>query len=291
MLDLGRLFQEYNVYYEESKKGWLNTQCPHCADHGSHGGFNPQSEVFNCYRCGRHNFEYTLFLILGIPRYSISEVLAHYQTHRILHRNLPKDRARIAQVELPGEPLKKIHKRYLRGRGFNPRAIAEKFKLQGTGPDGEYRYRIIVPIFYRGNLVSFQGRSMLEYEKNKYLTASNEESVIPAKETLFNVDTCTRDSVVVCEGPFDVMRLGDGVVGVLGIQMTRQQEELLYTRFKKVVFLFDPEYEAQKRAERYGAKLASLGLDIDIVDLELDHDPGDLSETEVGFVRRELALV
>jgi DNA primase len=115
--------------------------------------------------------------------------------------------------------------------------------------------------------------------------------VIPAKETLFNVDTCTRDSVVVCEGPFDVMRLGDGVVGVLGIQMTRQQEELLYTRFKKVVFLFDPEYEAQKRAEKYGASLATLGLEVDIVDLELDHDPGDLTEDEVQYVRQELALV
>lgn len=291
MLDLARLFQDYNVYYEESKSGWLNTQCPHCTDSGSHGGFNPQSETFNCWRCGTHNFEYTLFQILGIPKYSLSEVLAHYQTRRILSRNLPKDRARLAQVELPGESLKKLHREYLRGRGFNPRAIESKYKLLGTGPDGKYRYRIIIPIVYRGKVVSFQGRSILEKEKIRYLTASDEESVVPAKETLFNIDSCYGDSVVVCEGPFDVMRLGDGVVGVLGIQMTKQQEELLYTRFKKVAFLFDPEYDAQKRAEKYGASLASLGLDVDIVDLKLDHDPGDLSEDEVDFVRKELALV
>lgn len=291
MLDLARLFQDYNVYYEESKNGWVNTQCPHCADSGTHGGFNPQVEVFNCYRCGTHNFEYTLFQILGIPKYSIAEVLVHYQTRRISPRNLPKARSQLAQVELPGEPLKKLHRTYLKGRGFNPRAIERKYGLLGTGPNGLYRYRIIIPIVYHGKVVSFQGRTVLKNEKIRYLTATNEESVIPAKETLFNIDSCYGDSVVVCEGPFDVMRLGDGVVGVLGIQMTKQQEELLYTRFKKVTFLFDPEYDAQKRAEKYGSSLASLGLDVDIVDLELDHDPGDFSEDEVSFVRKELALV
>lgn len=288
MIDLQRLFDDYSVHYDFSGKGWINVQCPHCNDNGTHGGLNPHFEVFNCWKCGSHNFEYSLLLILGIPKYSLSDVLSHYKTRRVQPVDLPTEAPRIAQVALPGESLKKIHRRYLRGRGFNPREIEDKYKLLGTGPIGKYRYRIIIPIFYHGKVVSFQGRSIIEEAKVRYLTAEDSESVIPAKETLFNIDSCIYSEAVICEGPFDVIRLGDGVVGVLGIQMTKQQQELLYTRFKKVTFLFDPEYEAQKRAEKYGSNLASLGMDVEIADLELDHDPGDLTEEEVQYVRKEL---
>ena len=290
MIDLVRLFEDYNVDYNPPKKGWVNTQCPHCVDSGKHGGFNANFGVFNCYKCGTHNFEYSLMLVLGIPRYSLEDLLVHYKTRKMAIKNTPKEGGRIAQVELPGDSLKRIHRTYLKSRGFNPRALSEKYKLQGTGPLGNYRYRIIIPIFYRGKVVSFQGRSVLENCEVRYLTADDSESVIPAKDNLFNIDSCLYNKVVICEGPFDVMRLGDGVVGILGIQMTAQQRELLFTRFKKAIFLFDPEYEAQKRAESYGSSLASLGMDIEIADLELDHDPGDLTEDEVKFVRKELEL-
>jgi hypothetical protein len=62
--------------------------------------------------------------------------------------------------------------------------------------------------------------------------------------------------------------------------------------FRRVLFLFDSEPEAQARAGRYAADLAALGRSVSVVDLELSgkRDMADLSEEEARAVRRELCI-
>ena len=72
--------------------------------------------------------------------------------------------------------------------------------------------------------------------------------------------------------------------------MSEEQIILLANRFKKVIFLFDNEKEAQDRAKKYGERLAGIGVEVEIFNPEFEHDPGDYNEEEESFVKKELCL-
>jgi len=291
LIDIVRILDEYGIDHTPIVRGWVNTRCPYCGDRSNHGGFTVSGSVFNCWKCGRHNIEYTLRRILDVSSDSLQDIIERYQTRSSLLNTQNRRKASKESIKLPGGRLEKVHQRYLFNRGFDPFYLEKKYKLQGTGPVGDWKFRIIIPIFYKGNLVSFQGRSILDNNSiSRYKTLEVEDSVISAKDVLFNIDSCISNKIVITEGPFDAMRLGDGVACTLGTEMTTQQIELIAYRFSKAIFLFDPETKAQHRAEKQGSDLAALGLEVDIADLELDHDPGDLTEDEVIYVRKELKL-
>jgi hypothetical protein len=65
----------------------------------------------------------------------------------------------------------------------------------------------------------------------------------------------------------------------------------LAKRYKKVIFLFDNEKQAQDRAKKYGSELSSLGVEVEIFNPEFEHDPGDYTLEEESAVRRELCLL
>lgn len=287
MIDLLRLLESHSIEYRIVSKDWVNVCCPFCGDTNYHLGIPLTGRVANCFRCGPHNFEYTIKSILGINNTLLDEILDKYRSRKIILEKEKKETA--TSVELPGDDLAPLHKEYLRKRGFDPNFLKEKYNLKGVGPIGDWKFRIIIPIYYNKEVVSYQGRAVKD-GMVRYKTASNEESIIPAKSILYNLDNCSKESAVIVEGAFDVMRLGDGVIGTLGTGMTTAQIELLSTRFNKVIFFFDPEIEAQKRAEKFGSLLAGLGIDVDIFDSELEHDPGSLTEEEIALVKRELKL-
>ena len=196
----------------------------------------------------------------------------------------------VNSVKLPGGALKKIHIKYLKERGFDPEYLVKKYKLQGTTwLDFGWEYRIIIPIIVNGVVVAFQGRTVID-DKIRYKTSKNEESIIPAKNILYNMDNCKGRYAVIVEGAFDAMRIGDGVVATLGTGMTQAQKELIYEKYDEVTFLFDPVYEAQKRAEEHGNDLAALGVTVNICNMEWEHDPGSLTEEEIKKVRNLLKI-
>jgi len=286
MLDYVSLFNDYNIDYEISQK-WVNVQCPHCLDKGKHGGFNINGEYYNCFRCGGHDRNYTLRKLLNVSSGTLEALIEQYSG---INTVTEKQYVPAESVKLPGGALKKIHIKYLKERGFDPEYLVEKYKLQGTTwLDFGWEYRIIIPIIVNGVVVAFQGRTVID-DKIRYKTSKNEESVIPAKNTLYNMDNCKGRYAIIVEGPFDAMRVGDGAVATLGTGMTQAQKELICEKYDEVTFLFDPEYEAQKRAEKHGNDLAVLGVTVNICNMEWEHDPGSLTEEEVKKVRNMLNL-
>lgn len=288
MLDLVSLFNDFHIDYEISQK-WINVQCPHCLDKGKHGGFNINGEYYNCFRCGGHDRNYTLRKLLNVSRSTFATIAEQYSGKNSFIAK-KADFIPVDSVKLPGGALKKIHIKYLKERGFDYKYLVNKYKLQGTTwLDFGWEYRIIIPIIVNGVVVAFQGRTVID-DKIRYKTSKNEESIIPAKNTLYNMDNCKGRYAVIVEGAFDAMRIGDGVVATLGTGMTQAQKELIYEKYDEVTFLFDPEYEAQKRAEEHGNDLAALGVTVNICNMEWEHDPGSLTEEEIKKVRNLLKI-
>ncbi len=110
------------------------------------------------------------------------------------------------------------------------------------------------------------------------------------KHVLFNEQFVKGNSIGVCEGIFDAIRLGDGFVALLGTKFTEAQVNKLL-KYDQIFIVFDPEKEAQKHAVELANKLASLGKEVTVIDTELDHDPGDMTSHEVKMLRKALGFV
>lgn len=290
MIDIQAIFDIYHIpYVTDVSRGWINTACPFCGDEKFHLGFNPVGEYAHCWKCGGHSLKNGLKAVLNVDTYTVNELLHKYSS-RVLVFNKMNNKAALQQsITLPGGPLQEMHKKYLRHRNFDPDYLEMKYKLRGTDYTGEWKFRIIIPIIYNNVVVSFQGRA-IKSSMLRYKTLSVEQSLMNPKSVLYNLDNCTQDRVVVVEGPFDVMRLGDNVCGTLGTSMTREQILLLKDRFKEVLFLFDSEKEAQQRAKKQAEQVASYGIEAYVVDMEWSHDPGALTPEEVSIVKRALHL-
>jgi len=289
MFDARAFLRDNGVpYFEEGENvspGWVAIRCPLCSDHSNHGGFNLSGGYYSCWKCGGHPVEEVIVSLLHISWTQAESIIRDYSAATLVHSILNKKKEpRSSSVSLPGESLEKYHRKYLISRGFDPDYIERKYQVRGTGLAGEYRLRIIIPIIFHGQVVSFTSRDITEKQKIRYKTLSVERSVMNPKYVLYNLDNCKKDWVAVVEGPFDVWRMGDNFVAGLGTQLTDQQLRLL-TTYKKVVFLFDSEPDAQKRAEKYASAIGSLGVHTHVVDLETDKDPAKLPDHIVREVR------
>lgn len=305
-IDFKRIFNDARIPIRtDVNKFWVNCNCPWCvnpADTHFNGGFNYISPRYSCWRCGSHNYYDTLSKLLNIPINQISQFIKDYT-----YISSEKEIKRIAQAEylnLPGFPLNEQEKQYLINRGYNINYLINKFHIRGGGITGEWSYRIILPIYYKRVLVSWTGRTILSKEELKqykamgidiprYKNLDIENSVIAAKDIFFNLDNSTEDSVILVEGPFDVMKMGTQTICSLGTSTTREQELFLKTRYKNIFICFDNESSAQLKAKKLGMNLASIGLNVEVVNICEPfgkNDPGELSYNEVMEIKKELGF-
>ena len=308
-IDFVSLCRDYGIKYKQEVEGWTNVTCPYHpnGDRGFKGGFNTAGGFYHCWACGSHNIIKVLHDIADIPYREVDKILDQYSGTVSIREKLNKKKSLVHHLKLPIDTLDSRCKRYITTRNFDPDYIAEKYKVVGMTLTGEWAGRLIIPIFYKGKLVSWQGRSLLskrkcaEMEILRYKILGIEQSVVDPKSILYNIDNCKNDYIVIMEGAFDVWRWGNNAVGTLGTSTTNEQKALMIG-YKRIIILFDPEKEAQERAHKLANDLTagfySNGdwfsppdkIKIDIVDTELGRDPGDMNEKEIMTLKKELRV-
>ena len=274
--------------------GWIQTHCPFCEEHQNfHLGWSVESEVFNCWSCGRLKFYDVLVALTGFQREELKHVLASYRRRsRTVHtERTEKKRGRVREVDFPTGTgrMKAVHKAYLRSRDYSPRKLSRIWGLLGTDIVGDYACRIIAPITYKGRVVSYQGRDYSGKAKLRYKACRADHEARRHKDCLYGYDQAKEKSrsVVVVEGITDVWRLGAGAVATFGIAFTRQQVTLL-GEFEKVSIWFDPEREAQHQAERLGHHLSAIGKEVQLLTLDEYEDPAKVPQEEAEEIMEEL---
>jgi len=289
--DVVAFLQDHGIPYDlRVNRGWANVQCPHCSDGSKNGGWNISQGYYHCWRCGGHEAVFTVSRILRVNQVDAEKALSPYEGRTAILESLNRVASK-TKIDFPFGPLTKMERKYLKGRGFDPKHLQEKYGVASGGIVGPWAYRIIIPFFVNKKVMSYQGRDITGTSKIRYKNLAIEQSVQNLKHLIYNIDNCTGPIAHVMEGVTDVWRFGDGFVSTQGTSMDAAQIKLLARRFRKVVFLFDPEVEAQQKARRYASSLAVLGVEAEIVDLELDHDPGDCSDEEVESIKRELGFL
>ena len=269
--------------HRHTRQGWINFDCPWCGPGSGrfHMGYHKQFGYLNCWRCGRH------------PTIDTFAAILHKTTHEtaLLLRTVPREAVAPTTIQpkklrLPGllGPLKSRHINYLKRRGFNPAKLTKLWDLQGlTVSTGGLSWRIFIPNFRHGQIVSWAARATYNSTTKRYLAAKAEEEAFPAKHWLYGLDYC-RHAIIVCEGPTDVWRIGPGAVATMGAAVSTEQIELM-SRYPVRVVCFDNDAPGQYKAEELVRTLTAFPGQTYNVTLDAE-DAGAADEDEIQTLRR-----
>lgn len=141
-------------------------------------------------------------------------------------------------TNVPAELLAAIE--YVHRRNIN----LGKYKFYWT-PEEAYNLhrRIIIPFYYRGNIIGYTSRAIADGIKPKYWSSH------PA-DFVFNLDNQKPDSkfVIVCEGPFDAMSI-DGVA-LNGSEISDIQVDQIDRLQREVIVVPDTDKAGRKLIDR-----------------------------------------
>ena len=281
---------------------------PFCEGHGYHGGVNLTHKMFSCWQCAESASPPRLIRqILNCSWAKAYNVVREYSSRGATVPSwAPANRKRSQRpVHLPtlAGPLSGPGGHYLQSRGFNSGAVEAKYGIKETGPLGKYKFRLIIPIYFQKELVSFTSRDYTGKGEPKYKAQPIKEAMIPVKDCLYNIDS-VKDKLLIVEGPADVWRMGDGAVALFGTSCSAGQQEIIYRwwmsqlqtfhkarcfrpkkKKKKVVILLDP--KTKKAADKLYYAITSFIRDIKIVELA-GQDPAELTQQEAMNLKLQL---
>ena len=214
----------------------LRIHCPFCIDRAGtedtkhHLHINLSKEVCHCFRC---DYSGTwIGLVIDVTGKSYAQALGELYKVPSPSRFDSIDsiwtakaiKKAIRQVELPGDflPLHESCKmglvinaiRYLSNRGFR----RKQWEQHGLGIAESIGVRVIIPVEDR----YWQARALYPFQEPKYVNPD-----IELGDVLFNsIALKLYDEVVICEGAFSAIAVGDNAVALLGknandMQMSR----------------------------------------------------------------------
>jgi DNA primase len=291
-LDIESFFSEHDI--ETSNRGknvgkdWIGIDCPFCGGSGFHGGVNRDHKGFSCWQCGETADPIKLVReLLDMQTHEAIRALEPFASNRPVKKEVKQHKAtgKVNRIIVPGYTLTDVGKNYLINRNFNPDMVVRDFYVQETGPAGDYKYRIMIPVIMNKQIVTFQGRDYTGKQEQRYKALPNERSIVPIKESVYNIDTVD-DKVLILEGPTDVWRMGAGSICLCGVKYSQAQINALMNRgIKKAVVMFDA--AASREADLLAIQLTSFIDDVKILFLD-SGDPADLSYEEAMNLKRDI---
>lgn len=295
-MSLRKMFLEYletfcDAEVEGSEVQLKDIVCPFCGEHRS-GDLRFYVNIHTlkgiCFHCGV-GFTNPLSFVQAM------EVVDRAGAKRILfEQDEPFAKPELQQVQeaktipFPPNAIPALNhpmaKNYLFSRGIGS-SLIDHFNIHYCPVDFTYQgediyvnKRVIMPIYdIDGGLISWQGRDVTGFKKNKYFFPKGFSS----GDYLYNIHNIAGDTVILCEGVFDVFGwVRSGIwpaVASFGKKMSDKQIRMLcWKRVKRLYIGWDGSAlgDSYKLAER----LRHL-FDVRIVDLgEFDADELNRSE-------------
>lgn len=313
-MDIERFYQDYSIRrgYEGEKhfrKGWVNAPCPFCVGNpGNHLGFNLAKNYFKCWRCGHKSHEKVIIKLLGIDYRAAKKIVRSYQGKSYtkpaeikvtkLKFKFPADMAPIIK-----NPAAMAYMR--KERGFTKQDIHwlfKRYQLQATGDIGffEYQekemdlsYRIIAPILYDGEVVSWQSRDITDTAFLPYITCPAVVETKEHKTVLYNAPDPSKFKIIIlCEGIMDVWKValaGFPATCCFGVEYTYEQLKLLL-RYDKVLIFFDPDPAGKVHAKTLIKQMIFAGKDAEIIKHSYNKDPGDMNKLRIRKILKPLMI-
>lgn len=276
-------------YWTDGKNvtlGWVNIKCPFCNDHSNHMGIDPDTLMYSCWRCRESgHFTWLVHKLTGIQiefiRHMIDEGSAGFkkdfaaQIEDMCQPKRRKEKSDDQDVKFPDAchiideyTDSRLLDYYLERRDIKLQTLIDNYCLICEA--GYHKMRIIIPIFFDGELVSWQAADMTGRAKEKYTMCPD----IDVNNYLYKYEEI--DTIMVpVEGILDQWRMGKGTVCTFGTSLTDRQKVLIKDKnLEALIFAWDGEaYNyARKMAEEMAPYIDAVG----IARLPWGADPDDL---------------
>jgi len=300
-MNVEKLLSDYNIPFvaeghQHVTEGWVNIHCPFCpGQQNYHLGISEDGTAAHCWRCGRHPITKVLSTALNVSPAQAKAILKNYRAGS-KRRKIADAKVSIRPTKLPKPTynnLTKISKEYLVNRAYNPEYLEREWGLVSTGPvsylDGiDYGNRIIAPVYWNGEMVSFQGRDVTGKADIKYLTCPKKREQIHHKNILYckQEELVNSSAVIIVEGITDVWRLGPKAAATFGIEFKMEQVLQLKNLNDRFFIVFDNDRQAQTQAKKLATKLRALRKSVYIK--TVGTDPGDMGQDDADHLVREL---
>lgn len=291
-VNIEQLLDDYQIEYRSSGKNigtdFIGVTCCSCGNE-THGGITPDGRLQLCWVCGaKIGIVKFIASTLSIPYSKAKDIVNPYFSKYHSSPNLQIQE--VPKIILPGSPkLGPLCISYLKDRGFDPFLLQAQYNLHDGGQTGDYKYRVIIPIYFKGELVTFVARALSTEIKLRYKNLSKIKSKIPVGGILYGGEDID-DECFLVEGIFDKFVMGSNCVATLGTVVTDIQIKLL-CKLKRCVILFDNSKAARAKAGELKSILSFCGVETEIATLP-DHvsDPGKLTSKEAMVIRRRYLL-
>jgi hypothetical protein len=313
-MDIEKLFQDYSVRtadkgHKHNRDGWINVCCPFCSgDPGYHLGYNIQHNYCVCWRCGHIPVPKAISGILGISYKKAKNLIKGYKGGYGIGNRLKREiKAKKRAFKLPSNvsPLtdNSVARNYMQERGFSKwdiNKLCNDFGLMRTGATCVFKmngklvnlkFRIFAPIYYKGEMISWQTRDISNNSALKYITCPKESEKRDHKSVIYMHKDAEYaafpDYIVLCEGIFDVWKvhLSGFFAGCgFGVDLTIDQIYFLKKNFKRVLLFLDPDRARQKKGRGLMAQLMFSGVQCSIIENYTGKDPGDLNTKEIQSI-------
>lgn len=272
-----------------SRSNNFEVRCPLCAPIDKTKkklSIQLENDLWQCWSCGKSGRS----LAPLIRKFGTREQLYEYCNHISIDKsnvvtgdkkqlieqtvNLPKDFMLL--VEAPRhDPNVKAIINYVTSRELNEDDMWY-FKL-GYSSELRWSRRVIIPSFDCDGILNFFTARAIDHEKKKY-----DNLEINCTNVIFNeLNIDWSEELVVCEGPFDLMKCPNNSVSMLGSNM--HEHNLLFQKITKnytpVALSLDADMWETKTL-RLSEKLREYDIDVRIVDTRVMSDPGNATKEE-----------
>ena len=248
MFDWITFFEQRNIEYQPSRRGWVDIWCPWCGGYGTHHlGVDTKIGGYHCWHGNTHRGFSPARLVqalLGCSSAEAARIVGKdasatfvksddtFATDSLRRLGIVSDSPPQQSDKLSFLPefvpikdaglCRPLVLPYLQQRGYDRGAAVQLAKRYGLrfAPNGKFSYRIIVPIYIDGVLVNWTGRTIAMSDELRYKSLSTDpekaaEQGLPTalkniKHTFLDLDSIRQGGklLVLTEGPFDALRVG-----------------------------------------------------------------------------------
>jgi len=309
-LDWPQFFESHGIDYvtgpaENVRAGHLGINCPLCPDDTKHHySVSLDGKVRGCWRSPDH-WMGSAALVATLSGVSFSkaremigtgDLMATGTSPAALLAQLTAGNLKMVRKSLrmctsferfhvePSRPERRFHD-YMKQRGFpHPGRVAREHGLRWCA-EGEWKGRIIFPIWVDGKLVAWTGRTISSRAQPRYKAE-------PPGDGLSGLlwesrEVAPKDTLVIVEGPFDALKVAWSLDVTVVALMTNSAgaeklERLVHlgSRASRTVILLDQNTEAQ--ALRLASDLAVIHPEVLYLPAGVK-DPGEMTPEQVLF--------
>jgi len=307
-MDIVQLYQDFSVDFvteghKHSRPGWANVECPWCEGNpGYHLGFEMAGNYYYCWRCGWHPIVPTVSRLIDLSEVETRKLIKKYGLliPRDTYKPVVKENKKDHCLPSNTSPLLANHIRYLQARNFDHIRVSKIWTLSGTGPVSrldniDFKHRIIIPIIWNSQEVSFTSRDVTDRSPLRYITCPKDRELIPHKHILYGKQEHWKSTGICCEGPIDCWRLGPGSFACFGIKYTPEQLRVIAKNFKRVAVFFDTDPQADIQAKKLVADLRFRGVDAfqviwkgGLLEAMQGTDPGSLKQEDADYIVKQI---